>query len=82
MRVMCDLELDYGSMSEKLGIKFPDYFGAELARLEPLAADGLVQMTATGLKVTDAGRLFIRNLAMTFDNTLAPQSERRHSKTI
>jgi coproporphyrinogen III oxidase-like Fe-S oxidoreductase len=39
-------------------------------------------MTATGLKVTDAGRLFIRNLAMTFDNTLAPQSERRHSKTI
>jgi oxygen-independent coproporphyrinogen-3 oxidase len=50
--------------------------------LEPLAADGLVQMTATGLKVTDAGRLFIRNLAMTFDNTLAPQSERRHSKTI
>jgi hypothetical protein len=29
-----------------------------------------------------ASRLFIRNIAMCFDNTLAPAGERRHSKTI
>ena len=28
------------------------------------------------------GRLFIRNIAMCFDNTLSPAGERRHSKTI
>jgi hypothetical protein len=28
------------------------------------------------------GRLFIRNIAMCFDNTLAPPGERKHSRTI
>jgi oxygen-independent coproporphyrinogen-3 oxidase len=82
MRVMCDLTLDYAAMSEKLGINFQEYFETELAALAPFAADGLVKTRAEGLEVTDAGRLFIRNIAMTFDNTLAPQGERRHSKTI
>jgi hypothetical protein len=34
------------------------------------------------LKMAAAGRLFIRNLAMGFDNTLGAANERRHSKTI
>jgi oxygen-independent coproporphyrinogen-3 oxidase len=82
MRVMCDLALDYPTMSKKLGINFQDYFAMELAALVPLAEDGLVKTHAAGLEVTDAGRLFIRNIAMSFDNTLVPQSERRFSKTI
>jgi coproporphyrinogen III oxidase-like Fe-S oxidoreductase len=41
-----------------------------------------VKRNSTGLEVTDAGRLFIRNIAMTFDNTLATTGERKHSKTI
>jgi len=82
MRVMCDLALDYPAMSEKLGINFPDYFAMELAALVPFAEDGLVKTHETGMEVTDAGRLFIRNIAMSFDNTLVPQGERRFSKTI
>ena len=82
MRVMCDLSLDYAAMSQKLGINFAEPFAKELRLLEPFEADGLVRRTATGLEVTDAGRLFIRNIAMCFDNTLAPAGERRHSKTI
>jgi Coproporphyrinogen III oxidase and related Fe-S oxidoreductases len=69
-------------MSQKLGINFEQYFANELASLAPFEADGLVKRTATGLEVTNSGRLFIRNIAMCFDNTLAPASERRHSKTI
>ena len=45
---------------------------SELAALAPFEADGLVKRTPTGLEVTDTGRLFIRNIAMCFDNTLAP----------
>jgi oxygen-independent coproporphyrinogen-3 oxidase len=82
MRVMCDLSLDFTAMSQKLGINFQEHFGNELAALAPFEADGLVKRTTTGFEVTDAGRLFIRNIAMSFDNTLAPAGERRYSRTI
>jgi oxygen-independent coproporphyrinogen-3 oxidase len=82
MRVMCDLSLDYAAMSQKLGLNFTQHFAGELAALAPLEADGLVCRSPTGLEVTDTGRLFIRNIAMCFDNTLAPVGERKHSRTI
>ena len=82
MRVMCDLSLDYAAMSQQLGINFAEHFAGELAALAPFEADGLVKRTPSGLEVTDTGRLFIRNIAMCFDNTLAPVGERKHSRTI
>ena len=82
MRVMCDLSLDYASMSQRLGINFASYFERELEALAPFEADGLVRRSPLGMEVTHMGRLFIRNIAMTFDNTLAPVGERKHSRTI
>ncbi len=82
MRVMCDLSLDYAAMSAKLGINFAQYYEKELAALAPFEADGLVRRSTSGLEVTNIGRLFIRNIAMCFDNQLAPAGERRHSRTI
>jgi oxygen-independent coproporphyrinogen-3 oxidase len=82
MRVMCDLSLDYSAMSQRLGVDFASHFGAEIESLAPFEADNLVRRTSSGLEVTDNGRLFIRNIAMCFDNTLAPASDRKHSKTI
>ncbi|MFZ0828718.1 MAG: oxygen-independent coproporphyrinogen III oxidase [Verrucomicrobiia bacterium] len=82
MRVMCDLSLDYAAMSKKLGLNFTEHFAGELAALAPFETDGLVKRTPSGLEVTDTGRLFIRNIAMCFDNTLAPAGERKHSRTI
>ncbi|MBI5385542.1 MAG: oxygen-independent coproporphyrinogen III oxidase [Verrucomicrobia bacterium] len=82
MRLMCDLGLDYAAMSQKLGLNFTDYFAKELASLDDLEADGLVQRTSEGLTVTNEGRLLIRNLAMRFDAYLALEKERRYSKTI
>ncbi|MEI6279490.1 MAG: oxygen-independent coproporphyrinogen III oxidase [Verrucomicrobiae bacterium] len=82
MRVMCDLSLDFAAMSRQLGIVFETLFAEELAALAPFEADGLVRRTPGGFAVTDSGRLFIRNIAMCFDNTLAPAGERRHSRTI
>jgi oxygen-independent coproporphyrinogen-3 oxidase len=82
MRVMCDLSLDFNGMSERLGVPFETHFAEELASLADLEADGLLLREPGGLQVTDAGRLFIRNIAMRFDNTLAPVGERRHSRTI
>src|SRR5882724_7625224 len=82
MRVMCDLSLDYTAMSQRLGLNFASHFEREIESLAPFETDGLVRRSPTGVQVTDTGRLFIRNIAMCFDNTLAPASERKHSRTI
>jgi oxygen-independent coproporphyrinogen III oxidase len=82
MRLMCDLSLDYAAMSELLKIDFQKHFAGELGSLADLEADGLVQRSDTGLVVTDAGRLFIRNIAMRFDAYNSAGREGRFSKTI
>ena len=82
MRVMCDLGLDYGTMSNRLGINFASHFEREIESLAGFETDGLIRRSESGLEVTDTGRLFIRNIAMCFDNTLAPAGERKHSRTI
>jgi oxygen-independent coproporphyrinogen-3 oxidase len=79
---MCNLALDYATMSRDLGTSFEDHFTNEIAALAPFEEDGLVRRFSGGLEVTETGRLFIRNIAMCFDNTLAPAKERRFSKTI
>jgi oxygen-independent coproporphyrinogen-3 oxidase len=82
MRVMCDLSLDYSSMSQRLGTNFASHFEREIESLAAFEADGLIKRFPAGLEVTDTGRLFIRNIAMCFDDTLAPIGERKHSRTI
>ncbi len=82
MRLMCDMGLDYAAMSQYLELDFPAYFGGELAALEDLEADGLVQTSRQGLTVTEQGRLFIRNLAMRFDAYQTARREAQFSRTI
>jgi oxygen-independent coproporphyrinogen-3 oxidase len=82
MRVMCDLGVNYAAMSQRLGIDFASHFEREIESLAGFEADGLVIRSKSGVEVTDTGRLFIRNIAMCFDNTLAPAGERKHSRTI
>ena len=86
MRLMCDMKLDYPAMSRSLGIDFPDYFAQELAGLTNLAQDGLVEINGHGMKVTQSGRLLIRNIAMCFDPHVAAQAgaprEGVYSRTI
>jgi oxygen-independent coproporphyrinogen-3 oxidase len=69
-------------MSRRLGLNFASHFERELESLAGFEADGLVRRSPAGLEVSDKGRLFIRNIAMCFDNTLAPAGERKHSRTI
>ena len=82
LRLMCDLSLDFAALSRALGLDFSTYFAKELASLEDLAGDGLLEHSTTGLTVTDLGRLFIRNIAMRFDAHLAKETERRYSRTV
>ena len=83
MRVMCDLSLDYAAMSQKLGVNFDaNILRTNSRRWNHLKPTDVNHFSPDGFEVTDTGRLFIRNLAMCFDSTLASASERKHSKTI
>ena len=82
MRLMCDLGLDFAAMSAHLGIDFEKYFARELASMDDLEADGLIERATGGFGVTEVGRLLIRNIAMRFDIYLPAEKERRFSRTI
>jgi oxygen-independent coproporphyrinogen-3 oxidase len=82
MRVMCDLALDFSTTSKRLGIDVEKHFAKEISSLEPFCADGLVRIIPSGFLVTESGRLFIRNIAMCFDENLTFPTGRRHSSTV
>jgi len=58
------------------GIRFRDYFADALEGLAPCAEDGLVEISASELRATPLGRVFLRNLAMPFDAYLPAQLEK------
>jgi oxygen-independent coproporphyrinogen-3 oxidase len=71
--LMCNFHVDRAAVGTRFGVEFDAYFAGELARLnEPAGpvADGFLELDETGLTVTPRGRLFVRNICMTFDRYL------------
>jgi len=82
MQLICHFKLDFAAIETRFNIAFKNYFAAELERLEPMAADGLLSVDTDGIQVSPAGRLLIRNICMTFDRYLHQQAPQRFSKVI
>lgn len=74
--IMCNLGLDLTKVSAKYGIDAAAYFAKEWAQLEPLSADGLLQLQGNRMQVQAPGRLLIRNIAMVFDAYLQAEKHR------
>ena len=73
--IMCNFELSAAEMSARHGVDFWAHFADDRAGLEGLAAEGLVELDAAGVKVPPHARLLVRNVAMCFDPSLrAPQA--------
>jgi oxygen-independent coproporphyrinogen III oxidase len=72
-RLMCHFEVDLAAFSARHGIDFRRHFATELARLAPLARDGLVRIGPSAIEVTPRGRFLIRNVCMVFDAYLGGQ---------
>jgi oxygen-independent coproporphyrinogen-3 oxidase len=82
-KLMCDFELDFAALSRAHGIPFAGMFAPELTALAPLAADGLVEVSADRLRVTPRGRLLVRTVAMTFDRYLRESLQKaKYSRVI
>jgi oxygen-independent coproporphyrinogen-3 oxidase len=70
-RLICHFQLGYADVERAWDIDFADYFAADLPKLAPMAADGLLETDGQGIRVRPRGRLLIRNICMVFDAYLA-----------
>ena len=72
-RLLCHTIIPKGEVEKEFSITFDDYFAPEVQRLEEFRAEGLVALSPGEIRVTALGRIFIRNVAMTFDRYLHEQ---------
>jgi oxygen-independent coproporphyrinogen-3 oxidase len=75
-RIMCDLEVDLERVSADLGTAFTPR-ARERATLAELADDGVIELAGPRLRVTGAGRPFVRQVAAAFDSYLHQGAARR-----
>ncbi|MCX6829355.1 MAG: oxygen-independent coproporphyrinogen III oxidase [candidate division Zixibacteria bacterium] len=84
--LMCNFRLDTLELKTKFGIVPAEYLAEELQQLQPFLDDGLLNWDEKVLTVAPAGRLFVRNIAMTFDaylkNNQPEKSKVKFSRTI
>jgi oxygen-independent coproporphyrinogen-3 oxidase len=81
MSIMCRMGVDFHKISSEWAIDFKLYFQNDLSRLEDFEKDYLVFLFDDGIQITETGRLFLRNIAMCFDQYLG-KSKPVYSKTI
>lgn len=72
-RLLCHTVIFKREIEREFGIEFDEYFAGELDRLTEPRDEGLVVLGADEIRVTPLGRIFIRNVAMTFDRYLHEQ---------
>ena len=83
MAIMCQGEVEYETINLAYMIDFRQYFARELEDLKRLQGEGMVEVDAQRLQVTDQGWYFVRGVAMVFDKYLqANLSRTRFSKII
>jgi oxygen-independent coproporphyrinogen-3 oxidase len=81
-RLMCNFELNPADFDAEYGIHFETHFAKALEPFDGFEADGLVVREGRKIKVTAAGRMLIRNIAMPFDEYLGTKPGQRFSRTV
>jgi oxygen-independent coproporphyrinogen-3 oxidase len=74
--LICNFRLSIEAIEVSYLIDFRRYFAPELEDLQPLADEGLVEVTPDWIAVSPKGRLLIRAICMTFDRYLRAGRER------
>ncbi|MBV9240860.1 MAG: oxygen-independent coproporphyrinogen III oxidase, partial [Acidobacteria bacterium] len=84
MELMCNLEIDKRRIEREFNIEFDKYFAADIPKLDPFIADGLLEETDSYIRVLGSGILIIRNIAMCFDAYLEQMMREKpvFSKTV
>ena len=76
-QLMCFLEVDLGAIADKF-VSDPRVFASDLAALEEMATDGLVEIGGWRVRMTEAGRPFA---CAAFDSYLETATG-RHAQAV
>ena len=82
MAIMCQGRVDFEAIGAAHLIDFRQFFAAELAALDLLAAEGFVRMSQRDIEVTPLGWFFVRAVAMVFDRYLQADRKTRFSRIV
>ncbi|MBI3230867.1 MAG: oxygen-independent coproporphyrinogen III oxidase, partial [Burkholderiales bacterium] len=82
MDIMCGTTLDFAHIQQQHQIDFCQYFAAEISRLQEFVELGLITLDQQHLAVTPRGRMFVRAVAMVFDDFLSKATAATYSKLI
>lgn len=80
--LLCHLKIDFAALDQEYGVNSKDYLAESLAELEPMVADELVVIDDVQVRITEKGRLLVRNACMAFDHYLKQHEQQRFSKAI
>lgn len=81
-QIICHFTLDIEAFSRQWDISnFWQHFADAAYRLSPFIEDGLIQISAHQLRVTDKGRLWVRSICACFDQYL-DNGQQRYSKVV
>jgi oxygen-independent coproporphyrinogen-3 oxidase len=80
VQLMCRLEVDLETVCRQHGVAC-QVFTIERRSLEGMAEDGLVELDGAAIRVTEAGRPFVRAVAARFDAYLQ-RGGQRHSRAV
>ncbi len=81
-QLICHFSLSFNEVQQRFGVNPQQYFSEELEELAPMIEDGLLTVSAIGIRVHNAGRLLIRRICMVFDEYLKKGNQVRYSKVI
>ncbi|MBX3623012.1 MAG: oxygen-independent coproporphyrinogen III oxidase [Rhizobacter sp.] len=82
MALMCQGRLEFESIEMAHLVKMREYFQDELARMQQLAEQGLVEIEPGAIQVTRMGWYFVRAVAMVFDRYLQGDRQRERFSRI
>jgi len=81
--LMCRFQLEKKEFFNKFAYEFEDYFLEEADHIRECIEDGLITDNSQHIKVTDLGKIFIRNVCMGFDYYLRQKDgHKRFSRTV
>ena len=81
--LMCQFKLNKEQFRRRFDTDFDEYFHRELEHLQKCQQQDLLEMFNHVIKVTELGKLFIRNICMGFDRYLQEQAvPARFSRTV
>ena len=82
-RLMCDFELNFNDIEKEFNIDFESYFKWGLGNLKEMIEDQLIWIEDGILRVTEMGRMLIRNIAINFDGYIERKEDHaRYSRTV